>query len=322
MRTFKGLRGPVPPTTAQRAAAVVRQLAASEGNVLSRRQLVRSGVPRWYLRNELDRRRWQQHGRQVIVLHNGPLDVDTRRRVAALVAGPRAALDGVTALQAAGLTGLTDDLIEVSAPKGSKPGRMADVKVRETRWFRGADVIVLNGARLMRPAVAAVHAALWARSDRQAKLFLIMVVQQRLASVDQLEEVLARKVRLVRRLVLQALLVDLRDGSQSLGELDVVSALRARGLPVPDQQVVRCRPNGKQYLDCVWTDLGLVLEIDGIGHLAALQALSDFQRDLQLVAEGSRVVRLSLFAWALDREAVLDALEGLFASHGWSRQAA
>ena len=290
--------------------------------MLTRRRLVRAGVPRWYIRNEVTRRRWQEFGRQVVVLHNGPLDVVTRRRVATEVAGPRAALDGVCALQAAGVTGLTDESIEVSAPKGSKPGRLPGVKVRETRWFRGSDVIVRNGTRLMRPAVAAVHAGLWARSDRQAKLFLIMVVQQRLATVDQLQEVLDRTVRLVRQKVLLELLPALRAGSQSLGELDVAGALRARGLPVPEQQVLRRRRNGRQYLDCSFPAFGLILEIDGAGHRFAEQALQDFQRDLQLVAEGSKVVRLSLLAWALDPNAVLDALEELFRAHGWDRRAA
>ena len=279
-------------------------------------------MPRWYIRNEVKQRRWQEFGRLVVVLHNGPLDVPTQRRVAVSVAGPRAALDGVTALQAAGISGLKDDQIEISVPKGSKPGRHPGVKVRETRWFQGSDVIVRNGTRMMRPAVAAVHAGLWARSDRQAKLFLIMVVQQRFATVDQLQEVLERTVRLVRLQVLRELIAVLRAGSHSLGELDVVGALRGRGLPVPDQQVVRHRKGGKQYLDCLFTAYGLVLEIDGAGHQVAEQALQDFQRDLQLVAEGSKVVRLSLLAWALDREAVLDALEELFSTHGWVPQAA
>ncbi len=64
------------------------------------------------------------------------------------------------------------------------------------------------------------------------------------------------------------------------------------------------------------------MEIDGAGHQLAEQALQDFQRDLQLVAEGSKIVRLSLLAWALDRDAVLDALEELFRTHGWVPKAA
>jgi hypothetical protein len=90
-------------------------------------------VPRWFLRNELKQRRWQVLGRQCVVLHNGPIPRETKRWAAVLEVGRRAVLDGVTALQAAGLRGLSDELIHVSTPRGSTPATMAGVKIHETR---------------------------------------------------------------------------------------------------------------------------------------------------------------------------------------------
>lgn len=305
------------------ARAAVSRLMRDHGQAVSRRELRQAGVPRWYVRNELRRRRWQALGRHVVVLHNGPVPVAARRRAAVLEAGEHAALDGVCALQACGLTGLSDTAIEVAAAKGSRPGRLRGVVVRESRWYREEDVTTRDGVRVLRPAVAAVHAAIRAKSDRQATLFLVMTVQQDLATADDLLRVLTRIKRRRRVAVLATTLLQIRAGSQSLGELDVVGALRRRGLPVPDQQVVRRGRDGREYLDCVFADYQLVLEIDGLGHREAQQALKDVLRDLSLLAEGRPVMRIALLAWVADQEAVLDALEAVFRARGWApRQAA
>lgn len=134
---------------------------------MHRRELLAAGIPRWFIHNELRRGRWQRPGRQTLVVHNGPLDVAALRWVAVLEVGKRAVLDGVTALQANGLTGLDDSLIHVSTPRGSTPAVVPGVRVHETRRYLAADV-ARAGVPRMKPATAAVHAALWARSDRQA----------------------------------------------------------------------------------------------------------------------------------------------------------
>lgn len=307
--------------TAASARLAAQALGADQSLVANRRQLAAAGVPHWVVRHELRVGRWQPWGSQVVILHNGPLSAATRRAAAVLEVSPVAALDGVSALQEAGITGLDDTLVVVSAPKGSRPRRPPDVRVRETRRFRESDVV--GGAiRRMRPAVAAVHAALWAVSDRQATLFLTLTVQQRRATAATLATELATVRSHRRRAFLTQILLDLAGGAHSLGELDVGRGLRRRGLPEPVRQSVRQRPNGKEYLDCEFPEFGLVLEIDGAGHLQALQALSDLIRDLHLATEGHTVIRIPLIAWRLDEESVLDALELLFRSRGWLPRAA
>lgn len=300
------------------------ELAASTAGpeqVALRRDLVRAGVPRWFLRNELRRRRWQRGGPQTLVLHNGPLTVEQRWWVAVLDTGAAAALDGTTALQAAGLKGLTDTEICVSTPRGSTPAKPRGVRVRETRRFRAEDVD-RSGVPRMQPATAAVHAALWAKTDRQAQLFITMTVQQRLATVDQVREVLERVRRHARRRLLRQLLVSLAEGAESLNELDVAVALRRRGLPEPVRQSVRRRPSGSWYLDAEFPEYDLALEVDGKGHDDPTQRLKDLVRDLGLLAAGDSTIRIPVVAWRLDEEAVLDGLEAVFRARGWVAQAA
>jgi very-short-patch-repair endonuclease len=300
---------------------IAQLIGDAQSLVAGRRQLLAAGVPRWFIRNELRRRRWQRGGRQCVVMHNGPLHVGELRWIAVLEVGARAVLDGVTALQEAGATGLDDELIHISTPKSSTPYKVRGVRVHETRRYRSEDVVPVGIPR-MRPAVAAVHAALWAASDKQAKLFLVVCVQQRLAPVEEVALAVGAVRRHVRRTVLRQCVAELIAGCRSIGEIDVAAAFRARGLPEPTRQVVRKRANGTTYLDVEFEDYDLVLELDGIQHEQALAKLNDLLRDLAEIRDGRQVVRVSMMAWALDQEAILDALEKVFVSKGWRREAA
>lgn len=307
--------------TRSAALEVVAELAARQEGAVGRRQVYEAGVPRWVVRLELRTRRWQAVGRQAVVVHNGALAWRTRCWTALLNVSSRAALDGVTALRWAGLDALRDTTVHVIVPKSSTPQHPAGVRVHESRRFREPDVVGA-GARRTRPAVAAVHAALWARTDRQATYFLVLAVQQRVTTVAELAEVVSRVRRHPRRLLLRRVVAELAGGVRALGELDVARDLRRRGLPEPARQTVRRRPSGTCYLDCELPAYRLVLELDGSGHDEPWQRVTDLVRDIGTAAEGSTTVRIPLAVYVLDRERVLDALEELLRARGWQAAAA
>lgn len=297
--------------------ARARRLARDQAGVLVRRQLKREGIPRWLLQLEVRAGRWQRTGRQSVVVHNGPLSPETRRAVAAAEVCTRAALDGPSALQQWGVKALDEQAVHVIAPKGSTPRRPPEVLVHESRRFREDDVVLVRGVRTVRPAVAAVHAALWARSDRQATFYLVLVVQQQLATSADLADAVDRVRRHPRRRLLRRVLLDVTLGVRSMGELDVAQAMRARGLPEPDRQVLRRRPSGTEYLDVRLDRYRLTLEIDGEQHDELGQRVADVLRDFTLVAEGDHVLRLPLAVWRVAQEQVLDRLEQVLRARGW-----
>lgn len=303
------------------ARRTATRIAAARGGVLCRREALAAGIPRWFLRAEVQARRWRRSGRQTLVLHNGPLDDATLRAVAVLEVGPRAALDGVSALQHHGVDSLSDRVVHVIAPKSSNPLRPSGVRVHESRRFREDDVDVVAGVRVVAPAVAAVHAALWARTDREASLFPVLAVQRRLATPQQLLDAVETVRRHPRRRLLRRLAAEVAGGVRSLNELDVARAMRTRGLPEPERQALRVRASGRQYLDCDYSAYGLTVEIDGPQHDEPEHRLADVLRDLDQVSDGSTVIRIPSAAWRLDRQAVLDGLERVFAARGWRRAA-
>ena len=270
----------------------IAQLASSQGGVLSRTQLYGMGVTRGEVRAHVRARRWQRLGAHCVVMHTGPLTQRAQLWSAVLEGGPRAVLDGASALVAAGLVNYDPGKIRVSVPRGARirhRGTTADI--RQTRRWAPEDREP-GGLPRSRTPVAAIRAALWARSNRQATLVLVMTVQQRLATAEELGVEMLRIRRDKRRRHLHGVLLDLLGGVGSLGELDVLRGCRERGLPEPDLQVLRRTSTGTYYLDFRWRRWKLVLEVDGIQHTWVENVVADALRQNTIALSGDTVLRL------------------------------
>jgi hypothetical protein len=237
--------------------------------------------------------RWAVHGDVTVAVHTRPLSRNEQLWQAVWEVGDKvAALDGVTALQHAGLTGYQDDAIHVSVV------HTARVKVPPTvtlhKVIRRIDGELGGGGMpLTRPSVAAIRGAQWAVSNRQAALILVLTVQQRLTTPELLLEASRRIRGRRRRGFVRQVVRDIALGVQSLGELDFAALCRERGLPEPDRQVVVETPNGRIYLDVRWRG-GLCVEIDGVQHREALMVSTDNLRTNDLVLRGARALRIDL----------------------------
>lgn len=294
-------------------------LAGSQAGVVSRRQAYVLGLVRGQLRAQVRAGRWRRLGSQCVVLHRGPLLAETLWWAAVLEAGPRAHLDGATALLASGLRHWEEDAIRVSVPKGARVRRRRrpGLQLRETRRFDPDDV-VLCGVPRTRPAVAALRGALWARSDRAASLLLTMAVQQGLCTTGELACELLRIRRDRRRGLLSAVVIDLDGGVRSLAELDVAQGCRTRGLPEPERQAVRRTPSGTYYLDARWAVWGLVVEIDGIQHTWAQQVVGDAVRHNALALQGDLVLRVPVLGLRVCPDQFFAQIEAGLRARGWS----
>lgn len=308
----------VPYDDARFAAA--RSLAAQQGHVLSRPQLYALGITRWEVRGQVRAHRWRLVGDQSVLLTNADLSPAGARWAAVFQGGPRACLDGASALIAAGLERYDVDRVRVSVPRGARVRRTKAFDIRQTRRW-DADDIVRVGIPRTRPATAAVRAALWARSDREATYVLVLAVQQRIASAAAIGRELLRIRRDRRRLLLHAVVNELLDGAQSLGELDVVALLRRRGLPEPTRQALRRDGRGRYYLDLAWPAYRLVVEVDGIHHAWVEHVVGDALRHNAVALDGDTVLRIPLLGLRLRPDAFLDQIEQGLRAGGWARAA-
>ena len=292
------------------------RLASEQGGVVSRRQLYAAGVTRWEVRGQVRARRWQLVGDQSVCLHNSEISEVGHRWAAVFQGGPRACLDGASALVAAGLVRFEASRVRVSVPRGARVRRTKLYDIRQTRRW-SADDRVGVGIPRTRPPVAAVRAALWARTDREATYVVTASVQQRLTSPEALGVELLRVRRHRRRALLHVVVNDLLDGAQALGELDVARELRRRGLPPPQRQVLRRDGRNRYYLDLYWPDHRLVVEIDGIHHAWVENVVHDALRQNALALDGDTVLRLPLLGVRLQPDDFYAQIErALRASEG------
>lgn len=294
--------------------------AAAQGGVLSRRQLYALEVSRWEIRGHVRAGRWELIGDQSVHLGNGPLSDHGEWWAAVFQGGPRSCLDGASALIAAGLERFEMDRVRVSVPRGARVRRNRRFNIRQTRRW-AADDIVRSGIPRTRPAIAAVRAALWARTDREATYVLVITVQQGLATAQGIGEELLRVRRDKRRLLLHAVVNELLDGARSLGEIDVVRELRRRDLPEPARQVLRRDGNNRYYLDLYWPAYRLVVEVDGIHHAWAEEVIGDALRQNALVLDGDFVLRLPLLGLRLRPDDFFLQIERALRSGGWEAAA-
>ena len=271
----------------------VRRLGDGQGGVVSRDQLRAAGITDHELVAHVRAKRWRPVHTQSIAVHTGPLDEVGRRWAAVFEAGPRGCLDGSSALLAGGLEHYTEDVVRVSVPRGVLTRRAVGVDIRQTRRLRPGD-LATSGIPRTRPDVAAVRAALWARSDKQAILLLTLAVQQRLTTPEHLATESLRVRRDRRRMLVTDVVGDLFGGVRSLGEHEFAQMCRSRGLPEPARQVVRKGPGGRWYLDVRWDPWDVVVEIDGIQHEWATHVVADALRHNAIALDRSLVLRLPL----------------------------
>lgn len=298
---------PAPTSSAARRQRA-RAVAAIQDGVASRAQLRAVGVDHRMVAREVRAERWVLHGTQTVGLVTGGLsDVAARWRAVWEVGDTVAALDGVSALRQAGLTGFDDHGVHVSVKHTTEVVPVEGVHLHKV-IRRVAGELVGVGIPRTRPAVAAVRAAHWAVSDRQAALVLVMPVQQRLCTGDQLVEAARAVHGRTRRRLIRTLVADIADGGHSLGELDVVARCRARGLPEPARQSVRRLRRGVAYLDIEWPEARLAVEVDGAGHLRGLQMVHDDLRHNAVALGDTLVLRVGLLGWRLTPEPYLDQI--------------
>ena len=193
------------------------------------------------------------------------------------------------------MTGLTIDVIDVPIPRASTRHPVEGVRPHVRRQ---SSPIMAAGVPRVRPEFALIHAAQWARSDRQAALLICLPIQQRLVRPRSVLEAWSAVARSLRRSLIGAVITDVCDGAHSLGELDFTAWCRRYAIPPPLRQSVRVLPSGRIYLDAEWD--GLVVEIDGGHHLLGLNPMDDALRANEVVLEGSRVMRLPVLGLRLE----------------------
>jgi hypothetical protein len=259
-------------------------------------------ISRETLRWRIKSGRWQQPCRGIVVAHSGPLTERQKLWVAAFWGGSGAALAGLTAARLGGLHGFDWDtekihLLRPVSRKVRADTPQLDLVVHYSRKLGEADVHPVLRPVRTRMIRSLVDAAAWMATDRGAQALLAAGVQQRLVRVSDLTRLVEDNERLPRHTLMKVTLGDIEGGSQALSELDfMANVVRGCHVPVPTRQVPRRDSQGKRrWLDVLYEDVHLAIEIDGAGHLDILRYWDDMNRDNELKLAGYTVLRFPAY---------------------------
>lgn len=259
----------------------------------------------------------RQRLRGSVVLHNGPVSPQQQQQWAAVLsAGPGAALARVSALAAGGVVGLRAPQVVVVVPFGRTPAAVRGTRYVRSRVLGAVDLVA--GSALPRTTVARALVDEASRASRErARALVAMTVQQRRTTVPQVQAVLVRLAPVRQSVLLSLTLQDVEGGSHFLPELRFLGLVRGAGLPEPDRQVVRRRPDGRYVLDGHGSRYGLTVEVDGSHHRDAASWEADVLRHDELALDGDVVIRV-LSWWVRDRpELVVDLVRRALVARGW-----
>jgi hypothetical protein len=293
--------------------------AAAQSGVLTRRQLDLAGIDRARIRTAIANRRWRAFGRNVIVLHNGPLSERQQRWAAVLLPDKPAALAGLSALASAGLEGFGSEQVHVLVEHDTHTRVPAWITVHESKRFTPGDIVRATAPPRTSTARAAVDAATWSARPRRACAILCAAVQQRLTTADRLVTELDRagSIRHVR--IMRDVLGDIAGGGHTLAELDLGPLAVRAGLGRPRRQALRPEPNGRiRYLDAEF-DLPdrtvLAVEVDGAVHLQPETWWNDADRQNEVVIGGRPMLRFPSLTVRLEPARVIDQLTRMRLAH-------
>jgi hypothetical protein len=312
----------VPAALPSDDASRLTHLLFRQHNVISRRQALRVLSPD-AIRHRVLSKRWTVVHRGVYLVGSSVATVgeEERRWIASLSsgAGRPAPLGGVSALTVLGLRGFGESDVHVVLPEKMRhrnPPTFAVV-------HRSNDLTrALVHWNALPPAVrvprSVVDPARWAAHDDRARAIVAAAFQQRLVTGDDVEAALAALPKVRRRAVIREAIADARGGGQSLPEAQFLRLCRAGGLPRPTCQVRQVGTSGShRYLDALFDEWQIHVEIDGAQHMDVRQWWADMKRQNDLWIPGNRVLRFPSWAVRHRPDDVAAQVRAALMAAGW-----
>jgi hypothetical protein len=296
--------------TAPQLVPGLQELLTAQAGLARRSQLAGLGVTADHIARHIAAGRWRQVGPEVISVDNGRLDLEQRRWRAALH-GPCGWIGGRSALESRGLRGYEPSVVHLLVPIENRPATLEGVRLHVTSRRPDTASESTGGLPVCSSPRATVDAAAWDPFPRAAAGLVLAVVQQRLATPDDIAAELAVAGRVRHRAVVRQALIDAGAGADSLAEADVVPLLRRAGLPVPRRQSVRAGRRRDLEVDLPDGRV-LVIEVDGAPHNTPEARWVDAERDAELAAEGILGIRIPAFAIRHDPARVVARLRRIY----------
>lgn len=262
-----------------------------QSGVVSRQQVAAAGIPLSVIDNQLRYGRWQRLHSGVYATFTGPLDREAELWAVVLRLGPFSALSHYTAAELHGVTTQHTGLIHVTVSPGLRVQPIGGVVIHRTVTF---NQVRWTSSQLPRTSVADTVLDLTQVSRRldDAVDWICKGVGRGLTTPDLLMTALQARKRVRWRADLLGALGDVSDGVRSPLEYRYVRDVeRAHGLPRAVRQAAVSIDDRTIYLDNLYEEAGVVVELDGAAYHPPEQRWADSHRDNDRATHGNLTLR-------------------------------
>jgi very-short-patch-repair endonuclease len=273
----------------------ISDMVDRQHGVLTREQAMGAGLSRGLIAARLDSGRWQRLHRGVLVTFSGPVPREAQLWGAVLRVGEHAVLSHHTAAAAWRLSDAPSGLIHVTVPRKASPSAIPGLVLHfSARLAEARHPVRLPP--LTKLEETALDLADLAQTAEDAVAWPIRACQRRLTTPDRIITTLAARSRARWRRDVADAIPDIRAGVHSPLELRYVRDVERRhGLPRGDRQVPVIRGVTRQYIDVLYADYGVVVELDGVLAHPADGKSRDTRRDNANTLDGYQTLR---YSWA------------------------
>ncbi len=268
------------------------QLQAQSG-VVSRQQARDASWPEQTIDRRLRSGTWRRLHRGAYATFTGDPSREAKLWAAVLRVGRGAALSHETAAELHGLIDKPIGQIHVTVPAGRRPARQ---KIRGVIVHRSRCLVPEWQPPWLLPRTTVEDTVLdliaVARTFDDAYGWIARAVGRRLTSPQSLSKALNARPRIRWRAWIAGALEDAADGVHSPLERNYVHGVeRAHGLPEARRQARRRHADGTRYLDNLYREYDLCVEVDGVTAHPAEGRWRDIHRDNANLAQGTVTLR-------------------------------
>ncbi len=263
-----------------------RALLEQQCGVLSRQQAIRVGLPPTVIDNRLRSGRWQRLQQGVYATFTGTPSREALLWSALLRAGPSAALSHQTAADLHGITDKPSSLIHITVAAAQRIAPIGGVVLHHSRSL-GITTRPIASPPRTRVEDTVLDLTQSAVSFDDAFGWLCRAVGRRLTTAERLRAAMESRTRVRWRSELSAGLGDVSVGVHSpLERRYLTNVERAHGLPAARRQAMIVIGGHRRYVDNLYEEALLAVELDGLAAHPPEQRWADNHRDNELAGAG------------------------------------
>jgi predicted transcriptional regulator of viral defense system len=269
------------------------ELLAAQGKAIARCQGAEAGIDPRSMRSKVSGERWQRLHRGVYATFSGDPARETALWAALLRAGPDAVLSHQTAAERHGLIDAPSSLITITVPACRRPVR---AKIPGIVIHRSDAILRTRHPAMLPPCTRVEETVLdliqVATTFDDAYAWICRAIGRRRTTAGRLRRAMDDRKKMRWRRELTAALADANDGALSILEYRYVRRVeRPHGLPAAIRQAGIRQGTGNRYLDNLYKEYGVCVELDGTAAHPEDEQWRDKRRDNANLSSGIVTLR-------------------------------